>query len=98
MLVVDFSRQNAVAALFGDVLQVDDVGILDNFFALGGDSLRSAQIATRIGALFDCVIDGSLLFRRPTVAELAAEIEHVTRDEARPVAPPIVALPRRAQP
>ena len=46
------SAQNEVEkislAIWKDVLNVDDVGVKDNFFALGGDSIKAVQIASRL--------------------------------------------------
>lgn len=39
--------EQALAAIWADVLRVDQVGINDNFFELGGDSILSLQIVSR---------------------------------------------------
>ncbi|MCP8466330.1 amino acid adenylation domain-containing protein [Pseudomonas sp. ZM23] len=41
------ARERALADIWQDVLQVDRVGIRDNFFDLGGDSILSLQIVSR---------------------------------------------------
>jgi acyl transferase domain-containing protein/acyl-CoA synthetase (AMP-forming)/AMP-acid ligase II/thioesterase domain-containing protein len=56
-----------IAAILSDVLRVP-VGVDDNFFALGGTSLRVAQAASRIG----CTLAD--LFSAPTANALAARI------------------------
>jgi acyl carrier protein len=89
------SHEALVAELFAEVLGIERVGRFDNFFAMGGDSLRSAQIANRVNAVFDCQLDSASMFRRPTVAELAAEIAVNRRGRDAHAAPPIVRLPRR---
>jgi acyl-CoA synthetase (AMP-forming)/AMP-acid ligase II len=38
-----------VADAFCDVLKLDDIGLSDNFYELGGDSLTSVEVATRVG-------------------------------------------------
>jgi hypothetical protein len=89
-------REAVVAALFATVLGVESVGAFDNFFALGGDSLGSARIAARVNAAFNRQVTAALLFRRPTVAEFAAEIgaDAAGSDVGSP--PPIVPVPRGA--
>ena len=89
-------HEYAIAALFGEVLKVRDIGAFDNFFALGGDSLRSAQVAARASKHFGCSISGEALFRRPTVAEFSADIKRLLQDADRSAPPPIVPLPRHA--
>lgn len=86
-------HEKLVAELFEEVLGVERVGCFDNFFALGGDSLRGAQIASRVNAMFDCRLDSATLFRRPTVVELAAEIA-ANRQGRIAMEAPIVRLPR----
>ncbi|MGH9908524.1 MAG: AMP-binding protein, partial [Pyrinomonadaceae bacterium] len=66
--------ERIVAEIFADVMKIGSFGIDDNFFALGGDSLRATQVVTRIAAIFDIELPNVVVFRSPTVAELAAEI------------------------
>lgn len=87
-------RQSIVAALFAEVLGAVDVGGLDNFFVLGGDSLRAAQLVARVNARFGCMLSGASLFLRPTVAEFAAEIDGACATGQRLAPPPITPLPR----
>jgi surfactin family lipopeptide synthetase A len=60
--------EHKLAAIWGEVLRLDQVGINDNFFELGGDSLKVAQIATRIRDEFKVDVALRLLFEHPTVA------------------------------
>lgn len=83
--------ETAVARIFADALGIERVGAFDNFFALGGDSLRGAQAAARAGAVFGRAIDPVILFRHPTVTQFAAEIERLSAAAA---TPPLVALSR----
>jgi hypothetical protein len=69
--------EELIARLFAEVLGVPRVGAFDNFFQLGGDSLRGAQVVARINAILGSDFATALLFRRPTVAELAAELAGV---------------------
>jgi hypothetical protein len=80
-------REALVARMFSDVLGVASVGAFDNFFELGGDSLRGAQIVTRVNAEARTALDVGSLFRSPTVAEFASELERA--GPARAVLPPI---------
>jgi amino acid adenylation domain-containing protein len=38
-----------VAGAFCDVLKIDDIGLSDSFYELGGDSLASVEVAARVG-------------------------------------------------
>ncbi len=64
--------EQALADLWREVLGVAQVGIHDNFFALGGNSLQAAILANRLQQALDAVVYVVVLFDAPTVARLAA--------------------------
>jgi len=61
-----------LAALWQQVLEVQDVGIHDNFFDLGGHSLKAAQLFFQLEVVFGKQLPLATLFQAPTIAELAA--------------------------
>jgi len=63
-----------VAAIYGDVLGIQQVGSTDNFFALGGDSLSATQVISRVRSLFLVNLSIASVFTKPTVTELSDEI------------------------
>lgn len=65
----------AVAAIWTEVLGVDALGIEDDFFALGGQSLAATQVAARLRDAFDVDLPPTAVFEHPTVAELASALE-----------------------
>ncbi|WP_279627486.1 non-ribosomal peptide synthetase [Micromonospora chersina] len=67
--------EEAIADIWRQVLQVDAIGIHDNFFHLGGHSLLATRVAIRLRAAFGCEVAVRTLFERPTVARLAAAVE-----------------------
>ncbi|MGW6625917.1 amino acid adenylation domain-containing protein, partial [Nocardia sp. NPDC055002] len=64
-------REEALAALFAEVLGLDTVGVDDSFFALGGDSIVSIQLVSRAKAA-GISFSARDVFERKTVAALAA--------------------------
>jgi amino acid adenylation domain-containing protein len=54
------------------VLGIQPIGVKDNFFDLGGNSLRAVQLITQIERLSGKPIPPALLFRSPTIAQLAS--------------------------
>jgi acyl-CoA synthetase (AMP-forming)/AMP-acid ligase II/acyl carrier protein len=60
-----------IARLFAQILNLDKIGIYDNFFLLGGDSLIGTQIISRICQTFAIDIPIRVLFELPTVADFA---------------------------
>ncbi|MEH0844048.1 amino acid adenylation domain-containing protein [Micromonospora sp. CPCC 205711] len=67
--------ETLVAEVYAEILQVEKVGALDDFFALGGNSLRGMRAMARIRAEVDVDLPMRALFSSPVVADLAAEIE-----------------------
>ncbi|MFF8919315.1 amino acid adenylation domain-containing protein, partial [Streptomyces sp. NPDC015032] len=62
--------EELLAGVFAEVLGLERVGIDDDFFAMGGDSISSIQVVTRARAL-GAEITPRKIFERRTVAELA---------------------------
>ena len=63
------------AAAWREVLQVERVGVHDNFFDIGGDSLLIAQLRNRLRSAFRQPLSIVDLFRYPTVSTLARYLE-----------------------
>ena len=71
----------ALARLWTELLKASEVGMQDNFFALGGDSLLAAQLLARLRSAFALDLPLSLLFQEPTLAGQAAVIEDALLSE-----------------
>ncbi|MEU0499432.1 amino acid adenylation domain-containing protein, partial [Nocardia sp. NPDC005998] len=68
--------EEIVASIYCDVLGIARVGLDDDFFELGGNSLLATQVTARIGAALDTQLAVRDLFEASTVAALAAKAEH----------------------
>src|SRR4029077_2069690 len=64
-------QEEMLCALFAEVLGLERVGIDDNFFALGGDSIMSIQLVSRARQA-GLLITPRAVFEHQTVAALAA--------------------------
>jgi thioesterase domain-containing protein/acyl carrier protein len=73
-----------VAAVFADVLGVERVGALDEFFQLGGDSLSALALQAHLHRELGQEVSLSGLLATPTVEALAAVLEADTRAHAGP--------------
>ncbi|WP_410598328.1 non-ribosomal peptide synthase/polyketide synthase [Amycolatopsis sp. lyj-90] len=73
--------EQALAGIWADVLGVDRIGADDNFFALGGDSLRSLHIAAKASALFAVRLTPADVLTARTVAGLAGTVEELILGE-----------------
>lgn len=72
-----------LAALREEVLDRSGLGVADDFFRLGGHSLRLVRMQTRIRGAFRLDLPLAELFRVPTVRAMAAVIDsRGSRDEA----------------
>ena len=66
-----------LAGIWAEVLSLDQVGIHDDFYDLGGHSLAATRVASRVLKTFQLELPLKSLFRSPTVAEMAVMItEH----------------------
>ncbi len=73
------ATERALAAVFADLLSTSDVGRSDDFFALGGDSILSVQLASRARAV-GLSVNPRMIFENPTIAQLAAAVDALRAD------------------
>ena len=73
-----------LAKIWEEVLQVDRIGVHDNFFALGGHSLLATQVVSRITGSIRADLPLREMFQSPTIAELAGRIGSATAGDVRP--------------
>ena len=60
--------------MFAELLSTPDVGRFDDFFALGGDSILSVQLASRARTV-GLPVNPRMIFENPTVEQLAAAVD-----------------------
>ncbi|SDJ27948.1 amino acid adenylation domain-containing protein [Lentzea albidocapillata subsp. violacea] len=75
-------QEHALAEVYADVLGVDGVGARDNFFHLGGDSIRAVHLAGRLRER-GWTLELPDLFGAPTPAELGPLLKSCTGPEKR---------------
>ncbi|MEU6023264.1 non-ribosomal peptide synthetase [Micromonospora sp. NPDC047134] len=68
--------------LWTAALEVEGLGVLDNFFDLGGDSLRAARVTGQVADRYQLEVEVGDLFHEPTIARMAAYL--AAEREARP--------------
>jgi amino acid adenylation domain-containing protein len=66
--------ERQLAELWCDVLALEQIGIHDNFFDVGGHSLAATQLISRVHDIFKVDLAVSSLLARPTVANMAAVV------------------------
>ncbi len=72
--------ERRVAALLEALLHVDRIGVNDNFFLMGGNSLLGTQVITRVAEEFEVELSLLGLFDHPSVAGIAGEVERLLRE------------------
>ena len=69
--------EERLVKILAPLLHVGSISLNDNFFFLGGHSLLGTQLITRINQTFKVEMSLLSLFKHPTVAEIASEIEQL---------------------
>jgi oxalate---CoA ligase len=85
--------EQLVANTICEVLNCEKVGRDDNFFSLGGDSLRGTQVLTRLGQSLGFQIPVPTIFRCPTPALLANKLDLMREPEIDALAAELEKLP-----
>lgn len=69
--------EQALAAIWQEVLEVEQVGVTDNFFELGGDSLRVLKVLGKVRGNTQLGLDLKLrdMMSKPTIAQLSGHEE-----------------------
>ena len=86
--------EEAIAAVFAEVLRLPAVSAHDGFFELGGHSLLATRVSSRVRAAFGVDIPVRLLFDASTPAALAAHVEALIREGKESASLPLVRVPR----
>ncbi|MGA9380531.1 MAG: condensation domain-containing protein, partial [Phormidium sp.] len=66
--------------LWGEILNLKQIGINDNFFQIGGQSLLATQLISRIRTNLQIELPLKSLFEAPTVAELTVQIQQIQQE------------------
>ena len=83
--------EKIVAEVFAEVLGVDQVGLDDDFFALGGDSLIATRVSARLQSALGREVPVRYLFDASIVGDLA---DYLHRHRGGPARPPLRVMPR----
>lgn len=66
--------EHELAQIWADLLGLEQIGVHDNFFNLGGNSVLGIQVSSRVSESFHVELPLRTLFELPTVASLAISI------------------------
>ncbi|MCM2578009.1 non-ribosomal peptide synthetase [Streptomyces meridianus] len=73
--------EEVVAEIWADVLNLERVGVHDNFFEIGGDSVRSIQITGGVEEAFAVRVPTRTLFENQTLRAFAEAVEEAVLAE-----------------
>jgi acyl carrier protein len=73
--------EESLARIWSEILNVERIGVNDNFFSLGGHSLLATQVFSRMQDVFGLELPLRALFEAPTVAELAERVNGACKYE-----------------
>jgi len=90
--------EELLADIWAQVLNIEPVGVHDNFFDRGGHSLLATQLVSRVRETFHVELPLRALFSAPTVAGLAQSIEALERKTQHLTAPPMKRVSRNTEP
>ena len=89
--------EEIMTGLWSEVLGVEQVGINDNFFDLGGHSLGATKMISRVRAAFQVELPLRSLFEMPTISGLSEVVEKAIEGPATNQTPAIVPTLRKAR-
>ncbi|RQH04066.1 non-ribosomal peptide synthetase [Okeania hirsuta] len=69
------ATEQKIAKVWQDVLQLEKVGIYDNFFEVGGNSLLLVQVSSKLQELFKIEVQVIELLKYPTIYYLSQHIK-----------------------
>ena len=73
-----------MAAEWARVLGHRDFGVLHNFFAVGGDSIKAVQVVAGLGEDFGLDLRMSAVFHHPVLASFALALEYIVSEGEAP--------------
>ena len=86
--------EETLASIWSELLGLEQIGVNDNFFQLGGHSLIATQMFSRVREVFPVELSFHHIFDNPTVASLALLIEQHSQLKQQLQRPAIQRIPR----
>jgi amino acid adenylation domain-containing protein len=81
--------EKKIAEAFQDIFGLDRIGIHEDFFELGGDSLKVITLVTRLHRELDIEVPMEAVFKHPTVKEIACYIAEEAGESIFYTIPPV---------
>jgi acyl transferase domain-containing protein len=75
--------ERALVEIWQASLGINQIGIYDDFFGLGGDSLLATHLLSQVGEMFEVDLPMHTFFDAPTISELATLIDSVLTEKVK---------------
>ena len=79
--------ERTIGRIWSEVLGIEQLGVRDDFFALGGHSLMGAEVVDRIREVCEVDLPLGQMFAAPTIAEVAAFVTEAKASAEPAIAP-----------
>lgn len=67
--------EELLAEIWSEILQIERIGVFDNFFEMGGHSLTAIRLVSRVIEAMELTLPINLVFEKPTIAAYAEHVE-----------------------
>jgi amino acid adenylation domain-containing protein/non-ribosomal peptide synthase protein (TIGR01720 family) len=88
--------ESLLARIWSSLLNVERIGVHDDFFEFGGHSLLATQLVSRVRDALQVEIPVRRLFEGPTIARFAEQVDTALRAGDELLAPPIITVSKDA--
>jgi amino acid adenylation domain-containing protein len=82
--------EEALVQIWQEILELERVGIHDNFFEIGGNSLTAVLVGVRVQESFNVDVPLRALFESPTVAKMARQLAGINQGQGASGTPSVV--------
>jgi fengycin family lipopeptide synthetase D len=79
-VAAESDTEKELVAIWEDILGIDEVGVEDNFFDLGGDSIKNIQVINK-ASKYGLDLKNEDLFKHQTIQELSKNVKFSTKKE-----------------
>ncbi|MFE4118690.1 amino acid adenylation domain-containing protein, partial [Priestia sp. YIM B13448] len=86
--------EELIASIWGQVLDIENIGVQNSFFELGGHSLLATQVVSRLQEVFQIELPVRELFEYPTVEALAKRLDQLRKGDKKREIPPLMPMER----
>ena len=84
--------QHNLCTVLSDALGIEKIGLNDNFFRLGGNSILAMKLISKVNQIFAITLPLLTLFEVDNVRELAEHIDNFNEESQSIIKPPITSL------